>query len=79
MSAREDFTKAAQAVVWYMPIGTWRREHMLAMVDAFADAVCEPGGDSSTCRLATEGTQEEHAACRATLRRECGLDGGVQP
>ena len=39
--------------------------------EAFADAVCQSGGDAATCHLATEGG--DHAACRAALLKECGL------
>lgn len=46
---------------------------MQQAVDAFADAECRSGGDAATCHLATDGSLEQHAACRVALRKECGV------
>ena len=70
-TARERFAAAVQAVLWDMPKGTWRREHMLAMVDAFADAECDDkyldiptrGGGTLSFKV-----PHKHEECRASLR-----------
>lgn len=71
-SARERFVEAMRQLVAVARLEVLVDDARQA-IDAFADAVCESGGDLATCRLATDGTPEEHAACRASLRKDCGL------
>ena len=80
MSAREDFTKAIRFIVDAGKIDLGPAPYLggygkklEAACDAFADAVCDSGSDLATCTRATDGTEEAHDCCRATLRRECGL------
>lgn len=68
-SARERFTAAMR----WLKDRADDDEMARQAVEAFADAVCSGGGDEATCRLATDGTEAEHAACRAALLKACGL------
>jgi hypothetical protein len=74
-SARERFVEAMMNLVSYgttsetVSVGEFDREIHQAC-EAFADAVCEAGGDSATCPLACDPGHEGHSKCRAALVKE---------
>ena len=74
VSARERFVEALKHLL--LPPEETKACRISAartVIEAFADALCSSGGDEATCCLATDGTAEEHARCRALILKECGL------
>ena len=69
MSARSRFVEAMK-LAWLYAADTRMARVIDDACDAFSDAQCESCFDCSEL-----GTAKTHDNCRASLRRECGLEG----